>query len=139
VFERHLLSIHFMQSQREWGMFHLLTGVLQHSLAEINSCELDVIGIVRKVSTSTYTHFENITMKIRKKLFPPFIPNHFIHPIVNAGNAIVSFFDNFISIRLHFTFPHKMILISLHPSASIPSIDFLVSLIFTIGFPDEPD
>src|SRR5699024_12717261 len=82
VFERHLLSIHFMQSQREWGMFHLLTGVLQHSLAAVNSCELDVIGIVRKVSTSAYTHISDITMKIRKKLFPPFIPNHFIHPIV---------------------------------------------------------
>src|SRR5699024_12353967 len=67
VFERHLLSINFMQSQREWGMFHLLTGMLQHSLAEINSCELNVIRIVRKVSTSNYIHFKNITMIIRNK------------------------------------------------------------------------
>src|SRR5699024_11321270 len=84
VFERHLLSIHFIQSQREWGMFHLLTGGLQHSLAEINSCELDVIGIVRKASTGTYTHLSNITMKVRKTLFPPCIANHLIRPIVTA-------------------------------------------------------
>src|SRR5699024_4068405 len=110
VLKSHLLSIHFPQYQRKQHMFHLLMRVVEHSPAEVNSWKSNVTGIIRKVGTCADTYFQNFTMKVRKKLFPPFIPDHLIYPIINLGNAIVSFFDYFTSIGFHFYIPFKNII-----------------------------
>src|SRR5699024_1703592 len=61
-----------------------------------------MIGIVRKVVTGVDSTIQVFAVEILKELFPPFVSYLSIDQIVNMGNAIVSFLDDFVSIGLHF-------------------------------------